>query len=203
MMHDEKHYSADVQRILEERARLLARVPQEEAPGETISVVVVVLDTERYGIEIEAVSEIQPLSGVTPIPGAPPYWAGLVNLRSHLVPLLDLRAFLGLPPFPLSGIEEKGGNPPKGRTSPAQDKRPQLAGGQIVLVNGGGYQIGLLVDNVIEVQKLPRTEIGPSLRKTASTERKITGGLTPDLLTVLDLDKLLTDPRLVVQDEAL
>jgi purine-binding chemotaxis protein CheW len=195
-MDDLKLDTGEVQHVLAERARLLARAPRQEATGETLDVVIVILETERYGIEVDCVSEIQPLSEITPIPGAPSFWVGLVNLRSHLVPLLDLRAYLGLTPFPLhsSEVGSKTGS----------KKLPNAArpNGQIVMVNAAGLQVGLLVDGVLEMQHLLCDEIGPSLKKTSSAERVITQGLTSDLLTILDLDKLLSDPRLVVQDEA-
>jgi purine-binding chemotaxis protein CheW len=195
-MDDLKLDSNEVQHILAERARLLARAPRQEATGETLDVVIILLETERYGIEVDCVSEIQPLSEVTPIPGAPAFWVGLVNLRSHLVPLLDLRAYLGLTPFPLHSGETG--------TKTGAKKLPGAArpNGQIVMVNAAGLQVGLLVDGVIEMQHLLCDEIGPSLKKTSSAERVITQGLTADLLTILDLDKLLSDPRLIVQDEA-
>ncbi len=201
MTDDPKQSLVEVQRILEERAHLLARTPQEETRGETVEMVVVALDTERYGIEIGIVSEIQSLGGLTPVPGVQSYWLGLVNLRSHLVPLLDLRAYLGLTPFPISEREHKGENHPKKLAAPTHNKDAQIPEGQIMVVNSPGYPVGLLVDNVIEVRELPRTEIGPPLKKVTAAERKITEGLTSDLLTILDIGKVLTDPRLVVQDE--
>jgi purine-binding chemotaxis protein CheW len=155
-----------------------------------LEVVIVALEAERYGLEIACVTEIQPLSTLAFVPGLPSIWIGLVNVRSQLVPLLDLRAFLGLTPFPLRGIRN---------TADAS----QGPNGQIVFVSAKGISVGLLVDNVIEVQLLPRSAIGPSLGNVASSDRQITQGLTPDLLTVLDLEALLSDPRLVVQDEAI
>ncbi|MEA4909076.1 MAG: chemotaxis protein CheW [Chloroflexi bacterium] len=197
MNRPRRYDSDDEQRILEERARLLARVPASETDEDVIQVVVVALEQERYGIQIETVAEIQPFRSAAPLPGVPPFWIGLINLRSHLIPLLDLRAYLGLTPFPFqSPADERQGQPAKG-SRPAGE--PALEG-QVVLVNGPGYILGLLVDQVIEVQKLPRKQLGPPLRRAKANERKITGGLTHDLMTVLDLEKLFSDPRLVVQD---
>ena len=165
-----------VQGVLEDRARRAARAPEPEVTAETVDVVVVVLDRERYGIETARVVEIQHLGAVAPVPGLPSLWMGLVNIRSQLVPLLDLGACVGLTAFADRGT---------GRT----------AGGQVVLVEAGAVRAGLLVDEVLEVQRLRVT--------STASERNLTQGLTADLLAVLDLEALLTDPRLAVDDQVI
>ncbi len=170
-------------RILEERARRLAQPPVTPTAGETVDLVVVVLGGERYGIDVRAVQEVFPCDEVTPLPGVPPFWLGLVNLRGHLYPLLDLPAYLGLPSQPAGKAEE----------------RTRLAG-QVVLVAASGLEIGLRVDDVPEVRQVPRSDIGPSLVEAAGAVRVYTLGVTSDLLAVLDIAALLADPRLVVQE---
>lgn len=172
-----------VQVVLEDRARLAARAPAPETTAETIDVVVVVLDMERYGLEVTRVVEIQHLGAVAPVPGLPSLWMGLVNIRSQLVPLLDLGACVGL-----TAVADRGAG---------------TTGGQVVLVEAGGVRAGLLVDEVLEVQRLPRTAVGPCVTNQASARRKLTQGLTASLLTVLDLEALLTDPRLAVDDQVI
>ncbi len=199
-MADENHLSSGELKILEERARLLAHVPQADDSGEYIEVVVVALAGESYGIPIDSVVEIQPLSTLTPLPGVPAYWVGLLNLRSRLLPLLDLRAYLGLPPFPWRESDQRKENGPQKANGKTQRKGEPILDGEIILVSQNGNQIGLLVDRVSEVQKLPREKIGPPLTRPAASEHKVTEGLTPDLLTLLDLNELLKDPGLIVQN---
>jgi len=170
----------DVERVLQDRARVVARAPLPEMTEDTIEVVVVALEAERYGLETARVSEIQHLGPVAPVPGLASLWVGLVNIRSQLVPLLDLRAAMGLTPLAKGDLD-----------------------GQVVLVEAGGVRAGLLVDEVLKVERLPRTAIGASLSNTPSSRRKVTQGLTPALLTVLDLEALLTDPRLVADDQVI
>src|SRR5688572_24011231 len=85
-----------VQSILLARARELARPPQAETRGETVELVVLALGAERYGVSSQNVQAVHALAGLTPAPGLPPFWAGLVNLRGRLVPVLNLRRYLGL-----------------------------------------------------------------------------------------------------------
>ena len=87
---------SQVQRILEARARELSREPEADARGDTVELVVLALGPERYGVAGQLVQAIHPLSGLTSVPGLPAFWAGLVNLRGRLYPVLNLRRYLGL-----------------------------------------------------------------------------------------------------------
>lgn len=60
------------------------------------------LADEEYGLEILSVQEIKSWAPVTPIPCAPSYLLGVMNLRGAIVPVIDLRNRLGLPSQPPS-----------------------------------------------------------------------------------------------------
>lgn len=169
-----------LQRILEERAQALARTPHVETPDETVELVVLALGPERYGVDVEHVQEIQPLAGLTSVPGLPFFWAGVVNLRGRLYPILNLRRYLELP------------------------EAAPVEGSKVVLVAAANLNVALLVDDVPEVRQVPQAQIGLPLTDAASARRETQNvrGVTPDLLAVLDLEALLADARLVVQEQA-
>jgi len=54
------------------------------------------LGDHRYGVALEAVQEVLRPQPVTRVPAGPPALAGLMNLRGHIVPVVDLRVLLGL-----------------------------------------------------------------------------------------------------------
>jgi purine-binding chemotaxis protein CheW len=168
--------AARIERILEERAQALARVPAAEAVQDKAELVVLAVGAERYGIDILKVQTIQALTGLARVPGLPGFWAGLVNLRGGLYPVLNLRRYLALP-----------GQPPEG--------------GKVVLVAGAGLNVAVWVDDVLEIRRVPHAQIGAPLADAATAAQRGAGvrGVTPDLLVVLDLEILLGDPRLLVQ----
>jgi len=170
--------SDEITRVLEERARALARSSDEgETSGETIGMVVLAVGEERYGVEVRDVQEIEPLDKITPIPGTPAFWTGVVNLRGSMYPVLDIERYLGLP---LSeGVES-----------------PKVA-----LVSRNGISVGLLVDEVPEIRPVKVSEIGPPLAE-GSSKAEVVRGVTPDMLSILDLEALLSDPALVIEDDA-
>jgi purine-binding chemotaxis protein CheW len=166
-----------VRRILEERARHLARAADDGPAGATVPLVELAVGPERVAVPLGHVQEIQPLKGLTPVPGAGPYWAGVVNLRGQLYPVLDLRPYLRLP----------ADGPPDG--------------GHIVVVAGAGFKAALWAGDVHGLRELPPEQLqAPPL--AADGAPGVVAGVTADLLTVLDLDALLADPRLLLQEEA-
>lgn len=56
-----------------------------------------ILDDAEYGVDILRVQEIKGWDAVTPIPNAPLYVRGVINLRGAIVPIIDLRQRFGLP----------------------------------------------------------------------------------------------------------
>jgi purine-binding chemotaxis protein CheW len=170
--------SEEVRRILEDRARALARPLQSEVQEETVALVELLLGSERYGVDIRKVRETHPLRSLYPVPGTPDFWAGIVNIRGTLYPCLDLRRYLGLE-------EDDGWSAPK----------------RLILVTGAGLIVGLIVDDAPAVQLVPAREIEPPLPGGTETGRNATSGVTRDLLAVLDVDAIMTDPRLAVSEE--
>lgn len=65
--------------------------------GDGQQVVVFDLSSEIYALDILHVHEIIRIQPVTPVPGAPDYIEGLINLRGRVVPVVDLRKRFGLP----------------------------------------------------------------------------------------------------------
>jgi hypothetical protein len=94
---------ADVERVLAERARQLARpLPEPDRRGDH-DVVVIEAGGERYAIDVACVERVCHIEGLTPLPGLRPPWRGLVAVRGELLPALDLPAYLGRLPGPAPG----------------------------------------------------------------------------------------------------
>jgi len=175
----------DVQAILEERARSLARVPEKKgAFGEALEALTFHLGTEYIGIPTESVHEIQPLSAHhwSRVPCAPTFIVGIVNLRSRIYSIMDLTVFWGLPTRPIS---EKA---------------------HILLVSGGqgrGYQemeLTLLTDDLGKVCRLRIEDLHPTPPTVSAKVQAHVRGITADMMMVLDLESLLSDPNIIVNE---
>ena len=130
------------------------------------------LEDERYGINVMQVQEVLRLTEIAPVPGAPDYVLGIINLRGNVVTVMDTRKRFGLPQHE------------------ADDAT------RIVIIEAEDQVVGILVDSVAEVVYLnqPDIESPPNVGNEESS-RYIQGVANRDegLLILVDLDKLLTD----------
>ncbi|MBW3589787.1 MAG: chemotaxis protein CheW [Actinobacteria bacterium] len=152
--------------LLENRARALARPPVEAAKADTVAVLEVLVARERYGIEAQSVEYVDTLPSVTPLPTAPSPWAGLVNLRGSLRPVIDLRSRLGL----------GDGAAPENRA--------------LIVVAATGGQVALIADEITGINQVAPESIGPPLASDA-VAGSIALGVTDDLLTLIDIEELI------------
>ncbi|MFN3919284.1 MAG: chemotaxis protein CheW [Methylohalobius sp.] len=144
----------------------------EKRNNEPVQWVTFRLGNETYGINVMQVQEVLRVSEIAPVPGAPDYVIGIINLRGNVVTVVDTRRRFGLPP-----------------------KEPDSAS-RIVIVEAAGQVIGILVDSVAEVVEFRSTEIeaAPNVGHEDSA-RYIQGVTSRDgkLLILVDLNKFLSE----------
>jgi purine-binding chemotaxis protein CheW len=170
--------TSDAGRILRERARLLARVP-ERAPvaGAVLELLEFSLAQERYAVESRFVREVCPLKDLTPLPCTPPFLLGIVNVRGRILPVLDLKKFFDLPEKGLTDLH------------------------RIILVRGHGLELGLLADAITGTRSISADSLQPSLPTLTGIRENYLKGVTAERLVVLDLARILADPKIVVHEE--
>ncbi|GMR08224.1 MAG: chemotaxis protein CheW [Gammaproteobacteria bacterium] len=129
------------------------------------------LEDEIYGVNVMQVQEVLRYSEIAPVPGAPPYVTGIINLRGNVVAVIDTRKRFGL----LSKEEDDAT--------------------RIVITEASGHTIGIIVDAVTEVKYLKESQIesAPDVGNDESS-KYIQGVTTVDgkLLILVDLNKFLS-----------
>jgi purine-binding chemotaxis protein CheW len=169
---------AQCEAMFARRAEALAAAPAAEAAGTGFEVVVFTLGRERYAFPRTQVREVRPLGQLTRLRGTPAFIAGLVNVRGRIVAVLDLR--------PLFGVRPDSG-----------------AAQTLVLVSHPQGDVAILATDRPAVQVLPTAELGELPAGVPSgLDPSYVRGVTPDLVIVLDAERLLANPRLVVQEDA-
>lgn len=96
------------------------------------------LGGEEFGIEILRVQEIKGWTSPTPIPNAPSWFKGVMNLRGTVVPVVDLRAMFGMPAVECTRFTV------------------------VIVVNVGTRVAGLVVDAVSDVLDVPSRDVVPA-----------------------------------------
>ena len=149
----------------------------------TVDVVEFMLGGERYAIDIQLAREIVEMIPITPIPRAPPYISGVINLRGEITNIMNLNTLLGLPP---------------------QETRENQKIIVLVPDAASGSNVGIIVDEVTSVLQVAETDIehlGEGLSSEVSSfvkgiikmkgdgaDKKSTG-----LIIWIDMKKVLED----------
>lgn len=145
---------------------------EESSGGPLTQFVTFILMDETYGINVMQVQEVLRVTEIAPVPGAPGYVLGIINLRGNVVTVIDTRARFGLPPGEIGDSN------------------------RIIVIESEKQVVGILVDAVAEVVELRESEIdvAPNVG-TEESSRYIQGVATREdgLLILVDLNKLLTD----------
>ena len=130
---------------------------------------------EVYGINVMQVQEVLREIEVAPVPGAPDYVIGIINLRGNVVSVIDARRRFGLPPAESTPLT------------------------RIVVIEALQQIVGILVDSVAEVVDIDPAliEAAPNVGRRESAPY-IDGVVSrgDELLILVDLDKLLSEQEL-------
>lgn len=166
------------QQILRARAQALARTVAQPAPaGTMLELLEFRLAQERYAVESLYVTGVHPLKELTPLPCTPAFVLGIVNVRGRILPVLDLKKFFDLPEKGLTDLH------------------------RIILVRRGDVELGLLADVTVGVRSIPADSLQPSLPTLTGVRGDYLKGVTTERLIVLDLARILADPRITVHEE--
>jgi purine-binding chemotaxis protein CheW len=120
------------------------------------------------------VQEVLRVTEIAPVPGAPDYVLGIINLRGNVVTVIDTRKRFGLP------------------TKDMDDAT------RIVIIEAEDQVVGILVDSVAEVVDLRASEVETAPNVGTEESAKFIQGVASidgELLIIIDLNKLLTDEQ--------
>lgn len=168
---------AEIRKILETRARALAREPEDhDKNGESIDVLEFRLAYENYAIQLSCIQEVYPLKALTPVPGTPPFVLGIVNVRGQVYSIIDIKKFFELPDKGLCDLNK------------------------VIIVQNNGVEFGILADVVTGVRSISLKDLQPSLPTLTGIRQEYLMGVTRDQLIVLDAKKILSDKALIVNE---
>jgi purine-binding chemotaxis protein CheW len=132
---------------------------------------------DRYAIAFDCVREVQPLRDVTPVPCTPGFVVGVVNIRGAIYSVIDIRGFFGGEP---QAITESSA---------------------VILVAAAGLEVGILADVVQGATWASLADVRP-LAAPIGVRAEYVRGVSRDMLTLIDVEALLRDERIIVRDEA-
>ena len=167
--------------IFRERAHNLRQLgDRENSAAINVSLAVVVLNSEYFGINLAVVREFTDIRQVTPIPCTPDRIIGNTNLRGEILTLLDIRNLLNM--------------------SSADTKSLSKA----IVVEIEDFVAGIVVDEILDIIHLNVAEITTIPAALNSANREYLRGTAfyeEKLIAVLNLQKLLTKGGVIVDEE--
>ena len=137
--------------------------------GADVQVIVLAIGDERYGIELADVAEVLPLVQVTPVPGAPPTFSGVINVHGEIRPVIDLKNVLGVDAA----------------------KKGNLS--RVILLRRQEREIGLNVDRVEQIRSISSEDLQSAKSGNTDLSARYLKGLTPDGLMLLNTEALFAE----------
>jgi purine-binding chemotaxis protein CheW len=166
------------ERILRERVATLAQLTPRSAPAAvaaSVEVLAFCVAGERYAFETDHVAQVYPMSSITTIPGVPDFVVGIVAARGEVLSVIDLRSLFNLP---LTRLEEPSA---------------------IIVLQSETMEFGILAEDILGVARYPLQALEDTPATLSNIEKTYLKGVAPDRTAILDADRLLSDPRLVVE----
>ena len=130
------------------------------------------LDNETYGINVMQVQEVLRYTEIAPVPGAPSYVLGIINLRGNVVTVIDTRQRFGL------------------------DSADVTDNTRIVIIEADKQVVGIMVDSVAEVVYLRQSEVETAPNVGNDESAKFIQGVcnkNGELLILVELNKMMTE----------
>jgi purine-binding chemotaxis protein CheW len=140
------------------------------AGGEELHLISFGLDREEYGIKVGQVREVIRVTEITRVPQSPPHVRGVTNLRGRILPVVEIRTRLGLEP----GVVTQRS--------------------RIIVVEVHDRVLGILVDAVLQVAKVPLDTVTPPPDEVVSPQTDYINGVahwSGRLIILLELEKVL------------
>ena len=140
------------------------------AHSDMLQLVTFKLAGQKYAVDILKVQEINNMKEITTIPNAPPFLEGAINLRGKVIPVLNLGKKF------------------------AADNTVVNELAKIIIMDVRGVIMGVIVDSVSDVLRIPRDLVEPPPPVSSITRSAFICGvarLDEGLVILLDMDKLL------------
>jgi len=164
--------------ILQSRAKKLSQeIESEGTDKEYFEILEFLLAHETYAIETSFIREVYPMTELTPLPCTPVFVLGLINVRGQILTVVDMKKFFDLPERGITNLNK------------------------VIVVRKDATELGLLADEIIGIRNIPVSELQPPLSTMTGIHAEYLKGVTGERLIVLDMERFLTDKKLIVQEE--
>lgn len=178
LLRDHFETSEPRRAALEARARAIASETSSTAiRDQGLEVVEFVLGAGHFAVPASHVREVRPLQELTPVPCTPPFVSGIMSAHGRIIAVVDLKIFLDLPESGLTDLNK------------------------VIILQHGDMEFGVLADSIVGGHWLPLSQIQSQSLSDKHQRAACIRGVTPQQLTVLDVEGIVSDTSFVVDEE--
>jgi len=164
--------------ILKQRAALYSKPPEKKADmGVQIDGIEFLLTEELYIIDARFVVEVIPLKELTPLPCAPSFILGIINVRGKILSVVNLK--------PIFNLAEKG--------------ITNL--NRVIILKHLDIEMGILVDEIIGRVAVFPDHLKTSMPTITGTQKDYLVGITEERAIVFNIENFLTSSGIIVNEE--
>ena len=164
--------------ILRSRAKKLSQETESKGTDEEyFEILEFLLAHETYAIETPFVREVYPMTELTPLPCTPAFVLGLINIRGQILTVIDMKKFFDLPEKGITNLNK------------------------VIVVRKDAMELGILADEIIGIRNITVNELQPPLSTMTGIHAEYLKGVTGERIIILDMERFLTDRRLIVHEE--
>jgi purine-binding chemotaxis protein CheW len=164
--------------VLRSRAKKLSQEIESKGKDEEyFEVLEFLLAHETYAIETPFVREVYSMTELTPLPCTPAFVFGLINVRGQILTVMDMKKFFDLPEKGFTNLNK------------------------VIAVRKDAMELGILADEIIGIRNIPVSELQPPLLTMTGIHAEYLKGVTGERLIVIDMERFLTDRKIIVQEE--
>jgi purine-binding chemotaxis protein CheW len=187
-MESEISSDVEIQKVLENRARALARTGDAAlAEQDMLRLLAFSMGEERFGVNMNYIQEIQPLKREmwSLVPCTPNFIVGAANIRGRIYSIMNIAAYLEI------GAELN------------------MEKAHVLLIRGETKPSRMLMEFCIlaedrpKLEQVPLTAIQPASETLSAKGQEFIKGVTSNMLMILDLEKLISHPGIIVREESI
>lgn len=162
--------------LLRKRARKLSHIPEEKSDSFNLEVLEFMLGGEHYALETKFISETLRLKDFTPLPTAPKFLFGIMNLRGNIISIINLKEFFELGEEKLNDLN------------------------RVLVMKRNDLIFGILAEEVIGFTYIEKDKLTGEIHTIKGVREEYLLGVSPSGLIVLDGNKILNDKKLIIEN---
>ncbi|MBC7473298.1 MAG: purine-binding chemotaxis protein CheW [Candidatus Sericytochromatia bacterium] len=167
----------DKEKILKQRASEISLVYNQEDKDDYIDILEFTINNDKYAVESKFIDEVYLIKDITEIPFTPSYIIGVISVRGNIFSVIDIKRLFN------------------------QQSQEVKSKSKAIILKNNDMEFALLSESVIGITRLKRNDIQTKPFSLTGLQAEYILGMTTEKLVILDADKMLSDKKMIINQE--